>query len=316
MSTFDFQTFTGESHQHLASRTRPPSPALLSSPDPAQQRLESLVFRSLANIHEHSAHPLHVKRIRLSEDCVPIVFLDGDLEDGRVSARFLELCLPFDFHRGGLSSGLGIRILGVNGRDLQLGLVESTARLIVRGSAGTDWNAERKAYSRQLEGHGTPLWNHKELTSAERAYSTDLPSPRTRPGPRIEMESKILRRIGIFTEFSSAHLTYAYSSGADTTRFWFEFDPSVPKDHGKLVAALTDPQWGLGMHVIYEDCLCDNGGSCYTKLSNPTGDATLTLNFSEEVPHLGRNYFESIGAPRRWIDRTFPAAASSSRCPH
>ncbi|WP_175279456.1 hypothetical protein [Prescottella equi] len=314
MHTFSFETFTGESHQRLASRTKPPSPALLSSPDPAQQQLEASVFRSLADIRERSAHPLHVKRIRLSEDHVPIVFLDGAVEDNDISVRILETCFPFELRSGGLAwECIGTRIDGVDGRDLHLAHVESTARLILRGSAGTDWNAVRKLISRRWEGHSTPLWNHKELTAVEREHASEFSSTQSRRDPRTAMESNLLRRIGIFAEFTSAHLTYAYSSGPDTLRFWLEVDPSVPNRHEQLIAALTDPEWGLGMDVDFEDCLCDDdGGSCYFGLTTPTGDATLTLNFAYHKPRLTRTYFETIGAPRRWINRTFPAAPRSS----
>ncbi|MEE2061743.1 hypothetical protein [Rhodococcus artemisiae] len=92
----------------------------------------------------------------------------------------------------------------------------------------------------------------------------------------------MLRRIGVFNAFSAAHLAYAYLGGADTTHVWLEYDPSAPRDHDTLVAALTDPLWGINMQVTRESCRCKVRESCRVELTSRTGDATLTLRVSDD----------------------------------
>ena len=116
----------------------------------------------------------------------------------------------------------------------------------------------------------------------------------------------LLRRIAIFTSFSSAHRTYAYSGGPDTTKVWLEYDPAVPKRHDALVSPLTDPTWGLGMRVESDDCACATGGMCVTVLTTAAGDAALRLQSVADRPVWGRAYFEEIGAPSTWLDRAVP----------
>ena len=306
MPTINFQTCTGESRSYIAFRMQHrPCPALLHSTDPAQQELEATVFRALGEIRSPSAHPFHVKRIRLSKAHVPIVFLDGATGKVDVSATFLEVCLP-GADGGSPAAGFGVRILHIHGRDLVLGLVETDARVIIRGSADTDWNALRSAHSRQVQGNGTPLWHEKRWTPAELALR-DHPSS-VSPEPRVRMESMLLRRIAIFTSFSSAHRTYAYAGGPDTTKMWLEYDPAVPKRHDELVSALTDPTWGLAMRVESDDCACAcaTDGMCVTVLTTAAGDATLRLQSVADRPVWGREYFEEIDAPRKWLNRAVP----------
>lgn len=122
----------------------------------------------------------------------------------------------------------------------------------------------------------------------------------------------LLRRIAIFTSFSSAHRTYAYSGVPDTTKVWLEYDPAVPKRHDALVSALTDATWGLGMRVESDDCACATGGMCVTVLTTAAGDAALRLQSVADRPAWGREYFEEIDAPRKWLDRV--ARASPHAC--
>lgn len=302
MPSYGFRTFTGESAQQLLLRSAPPSPALLSCTDPAQQFLESSVFRTLADIRERSAHPLHVKRIRLSEGHAPIVFLDGVLEDRAVAARFLEGVLPAADSDDLLTRNPGIRILAVQGRDLHLGLIGTDARLIFRGAPKTDWDAIRREYVSQVTVWGEPLCFRTTLTSIERVWAPLWP-PRKR---LIEMESRLLRRIGLFTEFNSAHLTYAYGGGPNSLKFWFEFDQAVERKHDLLVEALTDPHWGLGMDVVGGYCSCSLGQTCGVTLSTPDGQARIFMRFVPYEALLGPEYYESVGARKAWVTRCFP----------
>lgn len=308
MPTIGFQTFTGESVQQLLLRSTPPSPALLSCADPAQQYLEASVFEALTGIRSCSAHPFHAKRIRLSEGHAPIVFLDKTVESRALAARFLQQVLPVVDFDGGLVSSPGIRIRGVQGRDLHLGVVGTDARIIIRGATGTDWDAVRSEYVCQVGMWGTSLCFQRTLTSDEH-YVAVCDERITRWSTRdalVEVQSRLLRRLAIFTEFSSAHCMYAYGGGPRLLTFWIEFGGAVEKDHDLLVEALIDPCWGLGMHVIDRYCNCSLGQSCSVMLATPDREADIAMNFVHCESRLGREYYESVGSRGSWVNRAFP----------
>ncbi|MDG3010313.1 hypothetical protein G4X40_09125 [Rhodococcus sp. D2-41] len=307
MPTFSFHTHTGESHQHLSFRPMPPSPALLSCPDKNQQRLESAVFRALSGIDERSAHPLHVGRIRLVDGDAPIVFLDGDAEGRSVCAQFLETVLPTIDSDGYVEDSPGIRIRGARGRDLHLGFAQTDALLIIRGVGDIDWAADLKAHQRNVDQWGTTTLSRRPtLTAEEREFLEGRSDD-----PLVALESKLLRRIGVFTRFSAAHCTYTYSN-SNTLKVWLELNHKVPGSHDLLVAALTDPQWGLGMLVQDQWCTCYRPGrdSCSVTLVTPSGDASLVLMLNYCESRLSPEDFASVGADDRWISRVFPPSAS------
>lgn len=312
VSIFNFQTHTGESHQQLSLRSTPPSPALLSCQDKDQQRLESAVLRALSQIDALSAHPLRAGRIRLAEGATPIVFLDGPSEGRPVSALFLQAILPV-VDRGAPADTSGVRIRGIRGRDLYLGIAQTDAAIIIRGAKGVDWTADRRSLQQEAEAWGSTLCTQPTLTTEERE-SLEWGAH----DPLVEMESKLLRRIGVFTRFSAAHSTFTYTSHNALMVESF-LNHKVPGGHDLLVASLTDPQWGMGMSVREGwgscDCYSRRPYSCTLTLTPPSEDSRLVLMFQYNQSRVTSADFGGLGADKRWLNRVFPSADERQTMP-
>lgn len=309
MSDLSFRAVTAESSQHLAMRTQAATPDLLNCSDPAQQELEASVFLALSAGGDRAAHPLRVHRVRLEAGQPPIIFLDSHTGSGLVSRAFIENGLPVHAADGVVSSP-GVRVIGVSGLDLHLGLASTAAHVVLRGATGTHWNGDLEARRRQLTAYEAPLWSAPALVTEEFEVSPAA-------GGGFGLGSRLLRRIAVFTEKSNAHLTYTYTDFGRSIKVWMEIAPPIPVDHRQLTEALLDQRWGLGMRVRGLWCRCGTGSeaSCTVQLVEPSqGSAPerLTLLFARLAPtgDRGRDYFRIIGADPAWIRRTLPNSAS------
>ncbi|MFC9141511.1 hypothetical protein ACFWGE_05720 [Streptomyces bacillaris] len=286
-----------------------------------QAVLESQVMMELGRGGEWWAHPVGIVGLRLAPG-QPVVVLDSH-SGSRPGRKFpmadyaLAHLLPFAEPGVQVNGVMRLRVSGVRKTDLQLELVGTGSRLVLRGAQGTRWRhllAERR---RDLEEGGLlPLWDEAEVTSYELEDEREFASLVQTGNDLAWLGSGLLRRIAIFQNFSTAYSTRSWITG-DEWIFELDTHRNVPLDHDAFLDRLMDEAWGLPLRITRRYCDCSllgtgrRGYQCtfYLEHRHPDVRGVIQVRFRWGDPVYGddvRERLEDLDADQDWLDRVLP----------
>ncbi|MFC8129659.1 hypothetical protein [Streptomyces sp. NPDC057302] len=290
---------------------------------PQQAHLEAEVFAKLCSGGQWWAHPLGLSHVQSTTKST-VVHLDSHttLSNGTSYARSghaLDQLLPSAEPGVQVNRVVGLRVVGIDGSDLHLTLVDSECHLVLRGIPGTDWAGELDECLRRYEkAEAPPLWQEPKLTTFEEAHIRDYPEMWKAERGLDWLGSALLRRIAIFQTASTAYSTRSWITGDE----WiFELDTvrGIRLEHDVFLRHLLDPVWGLPLRIERQYCSC--------RPEQELGDSTYTLQCTYNLVHRGMNSgglqlrfrhgpgvytggtrikLGELGAPFRWLDRVLP----------
>ncbi|MFH8615083.1 hypothetical protein ACH4E8_08395 [Streptomyces sp. NPDC017979] len=213
-----------------------------------------------------------------------------------------------------------LRVAAVRNTELHLNLVDTDSRLVLRGSPGTRWRSLLVRRRRDLEERGyVPLWDETEPSPHELEDEREFASLVQVDRDLAWLGSKLLRRIAIFQNFSSAYSTRSWIAGS---RWIFELDThrDVPLAHDAFLDRLVDATWGLPLRTTRSHCECTmqwarRGYQCTFHLKHERSEVpgTLQIRFRWGDPVYGddaRQRLEDLNADRDWLDRVLPRRTS------
>lgn len=323
------QACTNESYETLRRLFDRGAPRRMPTAFGAQALLESQVMESLASGSSWGAHPAGVAGVRIAPSELVVCLsghtvLDEDDDDGTTEPMTVYAAnqlLPVAEGSSGEPYGVsGLRARPLNRTDLLLGLVGTSARVVLRAQRDTDWPMLLDHWRSQLTEDETPrwlgyrpLWSEPTLTRSERGPGGE--SVRTVQHDRAALGSALLRRIGWFEHYSAAFSTKIWVN----LREWnleleSSYDAALP--HGVLLDAMADPVWGMGLAVRKQDCTCAAGRQSYPRGTSCTFDlgadaqrTSLQIRFkASEVGERSerRAVLASMGAEDGWLNRVLP----------
>lgn len=316
--------YTGESIRGLADYAHISSTCPIPSAVGDQERLESEIFRQVSSLREWMAHPLGIAGVQIKPDNTLLVRLDDRFitRSGTVytcSNAAARAILPVFIPDHELIGIPRLRVVSARGRDLTVSLVNSSARVTLRGAVGTRWADDIAEIERDVEHDRTPkLWTAPSADALERAVETEV-APRTSIDRNSLgwLGSGLLRRVALFhTSCSAYDLKHVLRGDIWSIELFTRRD--VPMDHQTLVTRLCAPRWGLPLKIGASHCRCDSttrrGVTCYFDLvPHDSRPGILRLEFAhtshgpdEDI----RNHLNRVGAKQNWIDRVLPAESS------
>ncbi|MER7573086.1 hypothetical protein [Streptomyces sp. NPDC126514] len=318
------QLYTGEPFAVAknAMRGRNNLHPIHSSPLP-QAHLEAELFAKLCGGGQWWAHPLGLSHVQSTTKSA-VVHLDSHTTFGSGtpyarSSHALDQLLPSAEPGVQVNGVVGLRVVGIDGSDLHLTLVDSECHVVLRGIPETDWAEALDERKRRYErAEAPPLWQQSKLTSFEEAHIRDYPETWKAERGLDWLGSALLRRIAIFQTFSTAYSTRSWITGDE----WiFELDTvrGIRLEHDVFLRRLMDPVWGLPLRTERRHCSC--------RPERELGDSRFTLQCTYNLVHSGRNRgglqlrfrhgprvyaggtrskLEALGSPIRWLDRVLP----------
>lgn len=288
-----------------------------------QAHLEAEVFAKLCGGGQWWAHPLGLSHVQSTTKSA-VVHLDSHttFRSGTPYARSghaLDQLLPSAEPGLQVNGIVGLRVVGIDGSDLHLTLVDNECHLVLSGVPGTDWAKELDERWRRYEkAEAPPLWQQSTLTSFEEAHIRDYPETWKDERSLDWLGSALLRRISIFQSSSTAYSTRSWITG---DKWIFELDTvrGIRLEHDAFLRRLMDPVWGLPLRIKHWHCSC--------RPEQEFGDDTYTLQCTYELMHGGTNggclqlrfrhgpgvyaggtriKLEELGSPGKWLDRVLP----------
>jgi hypothetical protein len=288
-----------------------------------QAHLEAEIFAKLCSGGQWWAHPLGLSHVQSATKSA-VVHLDSHTTFGSGtpyarSGHALDQLLPSAEPGVQVNGVVGLRVVGIDGTDLHLTLVDSASHLVLSGIPGTDWAEELDERWRRYEkAEAPPLWQQPKLTAFEEAHIRDYPETWKAERDLDWLGSSLLRRIAIFQTSSTAYSTRSWITG-DTWIFELDTVRGIRLEHDVFLRRLMDPVWGLPLHIEEQYCSC--------RPEQELGDSTYTLQCTYYLVHRGtdggglqlrfrhgprvyagrtRSKLERLGASVKWLDRVLP----------
>ncbi|OBJ97442.1 hypothetical protein A5638_14840 [Mycolicibacterium fortuitum] len=300
---------TGESRRYLLNSDVLDDDASIPFADTEQALFEALVMRAVMDSQGWLAHPLGVSHIRLPRrGGFPMVHIDPPTSGDPIDETMAHNLLPVRTPDGEAMGVPGLRLLGAAGKDLQLGMAGSKARLALRAHVG--WRRWLAQWSDTVIANGgAPLFkDFDELTAAEQSW---LSAEQRR---LAWLGSSLLRRIGIFHQVSVAYGVRGWVSD-DRWKVELTINPTLDPGHDEFIATLTDPAHGIPLLVESRSCSCEMNGpygpgsrrDCWFELAprDVRVRGGLQLRFRMSTPNADwSSRFAAAGADPRWLART------------
>lgn len=311
-----YRAHTGESVQFIKSSDWKigSGPIPIASGD--QALLESCVFTELAGCGYFTKHPFGISRVRPASDGAVTIWLDATMggfnKTYPLAAWAISRLLPYALG-GDYASGIAnLRVARVQGRDLELTLIGTDSRLVLRAAAGTWWKDELSAlYRKTVESGHEPLWTDPKPVT----FDVSQPDGYDEMQRRISwLGSGLLRRVALFHTATSAYYVNGWE-GYDMLKFSFDFDARTGPGHGLFMDRLLNVRWGMPLKVEDSSCRCfskrDIFGQCTFLLTHAdmdTGALQLRFGYLQPGSINRREMLQRVGADPRWLTRVLPAA--------
>ncbi|MFF2548100.1 hypothetical protein ACFVUY_36835 [Kitasatospora sp. NPDC058063] len=299
----------------------------LSTAPMRQAYLEAEVFAKLCSGGEWWPHPFGISSIQARVQSAT-AHLDSHttFHDGTPysrSAHALEALLPEAEPGIQVNGVVGLRVVGMDGRDLHLTLTDGDCHLILRGTAGVDWKGEIDERWNHLRKAGfPPLWREQQLTDHEVDHIRDYPRVWSANRSLDWLGSALLRRLAMVHTSSTAH---SVRSWVHDDEWVLQLDTvrGVELDHDAFLSRLLDPIWGIPLRIRQQRCSCDPrhrlGHDNYLlqctyhlEHTDDTYRGGLQLRFRHGLGAYTRNAratLASLGAAPKWLDRVLPVSS-------
>ncbi|MCP2336950.1 hypothetical protein [Actinomadura rupiterrae] len=237
--------YTGEPFQYakqsLQQRRNLP---LLPDSNGDQAFLEARVLAELGRGSEWSAHPLGIAGVMIAPSSL-VVLLDGYFVTSSARlypiSEYTAACLLPWYEDGVEVHGIGrLRVKGIKGCDLRLGLAGNDASVVLRSKDEASWVATIRHRRADLESDGhVPLWDKKGVSKHEKVDEGTYPLVDQGWRDLAWLGSFLLRRIALLHTTSNAYSTRSWNNGIDWI-FEIDFYPSVHPNHDEFIKALKD----------------------------------------------------------------------------
>ncbi|MFB8085035.1 hypothetical protein [Streptomyces sp. NPDC055992] len=242
------RSFTGENQQLAYSGLRLGQPPIPPASTFEQQNFEADVFRAILTSHNRfTEYPFGIRSVRPRPTS-----LEVEVESESRGNHLLIALLPdYEVGTGEVSGTPGLRIRQITERGLELhldgrrtslwltGMPRSAWRRIVKDRAAEDFPGWRQLWTE------TKAWTAEELAH-DAQWNTDQWSKGFYDGAWCA--SALLRRIAVLRSIAPVYAVSGWQGlGTDPVRWCMEIDfrPGTPQYRDRLVAALTDPEFGL-----------------------------------------------------------------------
>lgn len=199
-------------------------------------------------------------------------------------------------------------------RDLHLVEVDGPGHVVLRAAAGTNWQHILREVERDVRAAGfEPLWKTPAITPQEVAHAEGLPHREATLSRLASIGSALLYRINLFYAASAAYTTSSWVS--DRWIIEMRAVRAAGHPHRDIVAAFTDPVWGLPL-VLDErttNCHCSSRPTpwetqCDFSFRDPSTGGELELRFRRrpDTPNGARTDYTDVGADPAWLDKVLP----------
>lgn len=225
--------------------------------------------------------------------------------------------LPFHEGQGATQvDGLpGLRLgCGFGGprRNLHLVEVDGPGHVVLRAAAGTNWRRILREFERDVRAEGfTPLWREQAITPQEVVHAEGLPHREATLTRLASIGSSLLYRINLFYAVSVAYTTSSWVS--DRWIVEMQAARAAGHPHNDIVAAFTDPVWGLPLVLDEKSCSCAAQPTpwetrCDFSFRDPSTGGELELRFRcrPRTPDNARANYTDAGADPAWLDKVLP----------
>ncbi|MGW1519807.1 hypothetical protein [Streptomyces sp. NPDC002287] len=288
--------YTGESVQQ-ASRAleslKPEGPPIPSAASPAQQYFEARVLLGLLEFRNvYTRYPLGITAVHPEPEGIAL-----RVESEERAAEILFNLLPTYVSDNEVHGVPGLRITRRDRTAIELRVLGEPARLRLTGLPARLW---RSAIATMLDKWIDPdamllCWKSspKSWTDAEREHQAQWESPSdhfTQVQQRgAWLGSGLLRRAALLHTVSNTFLLDGYGGASDVARLVLRSSHVRGQGPGPhhIVAALTDPTFGLPLHLTRFRGDTDEtyGGDKQFVLGDVSKTAILDLRATPEGPH-------------------------------
>ncbi|WP_333733738.1 hypothetical protein [Streptomyces sp. IBSBF 3010] len=242
------RSFTGESHQLAYSGLRLGQPPIPSASAFEQQNFEADVFGAILTSHNRfTEFPLGIRSVRPRP-----ASLEVEVESESRGKNLLIALLPdYEVDTGEVSGTPGLRIRQITERGLELHLDGRRTSLWLTGMPRSAWRRIVKDRAAEDFPGWRQLWTEtKDWTAEELAYDAQWNTGQWSKGfyDGAWCASALLRRIAVLRTIAPVYAVSGWQGlGTDPVRWCMEIDfrPGTPQYRDQLVAALTDPEFGL-----------------------------------------------------------------------
>lgn len=319
--------YTGEPVQHAAEQLGqhtdlPYIPAAKSG----QDLLESAVMEQLGRTGEYWAYPFGIVSTRVKPSGMVIALEAGHSgppppwQPWPMSEKMLERLLPIGEGMDALADGVRhLRVRGIDGPDLRLGLLDYPSEIVLRGEPGTRWLDLLAKHRREIIDAGmNPLWDLTSSASEEVQEAAQYPESVEIDHALAWLGSGMLRRIGLWRSTSVA---WEFRAWANLRELIFEVEcyQYRPAAHHQFVQHLTDELWGLPLQITKQECNCylpqaQQGTWCTYHLHRRDGrSGSLQLRFKWRHDHHFDHREDAVVAHRREAESMFTKSSTRSR---
>lgn len=217
----------------------------------------------------------------------------------------------------GLRLGSG---LGGQRRDLHLVEVDGPGHVVLRAVTGTDWQRILRDVERDVRAAGfKPLWREQAITPQEVVHAEGLPHREATLSRLASIGSSLLYRINLFYAVSVAYTTSSWVS--DRWIVEMQAIRAAGHPHNDIVAAFTDPVWGLPLVLDEKSCTCATQPTpwetlCDFSFHDPSTGGELELRFRcrQRTPDDACADYADAAADPAWLDKVLPTWPTFEHC--
>ncbi|WP_328374663.1 hypothetical protein OHB13_00355 [Streptomyces sp. NBC_00440] len=246
--------YTNENYTQARSLLRPGQPPVPPAESTDQRTFEAELFHEVIDSHiDFTEFPFGIRRVRPHPDTIELV-----VENEKRAGRLLDRILPAYEPDGEVHGMPGLRIRQRNERGIEVHIMGRRTSAWLTGIPSPVWTRCEQTALEQVADIGWHAlwggpreWSDAELVFEQR-WNTGEWARHVQAGAWCS--SGLLRRLGIFHTITSADAVTGYKGlgingyeGVGPVRWCIDVihRRGVPYRKERLVAALTDPEFGL-----------------------------------------------------------------------